>query len=360
MLCPDVIATSEDLAGAYSQFLAVNSFSRSAGDIVVSPLSPDPDWLPPLRHRIAELAKLSAQWRLDYPDLVASYLTPFTNYSTSFGAFAQQAAKFGDDVGLWTQSLTALHNGILQAARDANGAASSFTEHLGKIKIVEGQLNQSLTTAWSELADEENKIVALATQVVRLQDRVDQLQDNLTSGTISSGKSYFQTAATISYSILTEAAVSIPYLAIVSEVYTIGKMAYDLIVTDKEISAALQQIADLTVEASQAAQAAAMSKGVIQLINRLDLQVTGLNNRLPALGRMWEDGAEKISATIDAIRSGAVPSQVLDLVSMPAAAAGWNTLGDLSRKAVTTIPQYGKPVFLTNNSNKPRFSATLV
>jgi hypothetical protein len=357
MLSPNVVEISEDIAAAFSQFLAVKSFSYSAGQIVVSPLSPDPKGLPTLRQRIAVLAKISAQWQLDYPDLVVNYLKPFTNYSTTFGAFAGQVKKFGNDVGLWTEALTALHTSILAAQTQAKTAATAFMDHLDMIKTVEGQLNQSLTTAWTELADEEAKIVALATQLVRLQDRVDQLQDNLTSAEISSGKGYFQTAATISYTIMTKASVEIPYLAIVTEVYTIGKMAYDLIVTDKEINEALQQIADLTVEASEAAQAAAMSKGAIQLINSMNLQVTGLNDRLPALNRMWETEAEKISAAIDAIHSGAVPSEVFDLVSMPPAAVAWTTLAELSRKAIATTPTVGKPVFLTNNSTKPRFSA---
>src|SRR5271170_4356823 len=102
MLSPNIVETSEDIAAAYAQFLAVNSFSHSAGRIVVSPLSPDPDWLPTLRQRIATLAQVSAQWRLDYPNVVATYLLPFTNYSATFGAFAKLSPKFGNDVSVWT------------------------------------------------------------------------------------------------------------------------------------------------------------------------------------------------------------------------------------------------------------------
>jgi hypothetical protein len=356
MLSPNIVETSEDIAAAYMQFLVLNSFGTSTTEIVVSPLSPDPDWLPPLRRRIANLAKLCAQWRLDYPDLVSTYFLPFTDFSTLFGAFARQADRFGNDVGLWLDALTVLHKGAVAAEAKAKDAATGFTDHLAMIKTIEGQLNESLNTAWSELAREEDKIVALATQIVRLQDQVAQLQDSLTSGAISSGKSYFQTAATITYDVLIAAETEIPFLSILTEVYTLGKEAYDLIVTDKEISDSLQKIADLSVEASAAAQAAAMSKGVIQLINRLNLQVTGQSDRLPTLNRMWESTADKISTVVDTIQAGAKPTEVLDLVSMPVAAAGWNTLGDLTRKAITTIPKYGTPVYLTNSSNKPRIS----
>ncbi|CBS91128.1 alpha-pore-forming cytotoxin subunit MakB [Azospirillum lipoferum] len=358
MLSPDVVEIGEDIAASYSQFLALNSFGTSISQTVVSPLSPDPGWLPTLRRRLATLAKLCAQWQLDYPDLLSSYFLPFTDFSSTFGAFARQSGKFGNNVEVWVQALTALHKAAVEAETVTKRAATGFTDHFSMIKTIEGQLNESLATAWQELANEEDKIVAIATQVARLQDRVAQLQDNLTSGTISAGKSYFQTAATITYTVLTSATVEIPYLAILSEIYTIGKEAYDLIVTDKEISEALQKIADLTVEASEAAQAAAMSKGVIQLITRLNLQVTGQSDHLPALNRVWEVAAEKISAAIDAIQAGAVPTQVLDLVSMPAAAAGWNTLAKLSRDAVTMVPVQGRPVFLTNSSVKSRLSAT--
>jgi hypothetical protein len=358
MLSPNVIETGEDIAASYSQFLALNSFGTSVGQTVMSPLSPDPDWLPTLRSRLANLAKLCAQWRLDYPDIVSSYFLPFTNFSSTFGAFARQSEKFGNNVEVWVQALTALQKAALEAEAATKTAASRFTDHLFMIKTIEGQLNESLVTAWQELAKEEDKIVAIATQVVRLQDRVAQLQDNLTSDSISAGKSYFQTSATITYTVLTSATVEIPYLAIVSEIYTIGKEAYDLIVTDKEISDALQKIADLTVEASAAAQAAAMSKGVIQMITRLDLQVTGQNDHLPAVNRVWEVVAGKIAEAIDAIQDGAVPTLLFDLVSMPSAAAGWVTLAKLSRDAITVAPVQGRPVFITNSSRAPRFSST--
>lgn len=348
MLSPNIVEISEDIVAANSQFRAVTNFGNSTGQIVVSPLSPDPNWLPPLRHRISELAKVCVQWQKDYPDIVVNYFKPFTDYATLFHSFSEQVEKFGDDDTLWNEALVALHTSILAGQSKAKNSANAFTDHLGKIKIVEGQLNTSLSTAWTELSDEESKMIAIATQVTRLQDRVDQLQENLTSKEILSGKNYFQTAVSISYTVMTAATVEIPFLAVVTEIYTIGKMAYDLIVTDKEISEALQQIADLTVEASEAAQAAAMSKAIIQLINNMNLQVTGLNDRLPALNRMWETEAEKISSAIDAIRSGATPSDVFDLVSMPVAASTWNALATLSRKVFTTPKIPGTPVFLTN------------
>ena len=352
MLSPNLVEISEDIVAANSQFRAVTIFGNAAGRIVVSPLSPDPDWLPPLRHRISELAKICTQWRIDYPDNVVNYFLPFTRYATTFGAFSKQVKQFGNDIALWNDALNALHSSILAGQSQARDAAKAFRDHLRMIKIVEGQLNTSLSTAWAELSEEESKMVAIATQITRLQDRVDQLQENLTSHEISSGKSYFQTAVKISYTIMTAATVEIPYLAVVTEIYTIGKMAYDLIVTDKEIGEALQQIADLTVEASEAVQAAAMSKAVIQLINNMNFQVTGLNDHLPALDRMWETEAEKISAARDAIRSGAIPSDVFDLVSMPVASSTWDALATLSRQVFTITKIPATPVFLTNNTTQ--------
>jgi hypothetical protein len=360
MLSPNVVEVGEDIAAAFSQFLAVKSFSNSAQAIVVSPLNSGPDWLPPLRNRISSLAKISARWELDYPDLPAKYLIPFADYYTTFKAVAGQSPKFGNDVGLWTDALTALHKSILVAVGQVKNAATALTDQLDLINTIERQLNESLTTAWSEQDKEEALMVALATQIARLQDRVDQLQDNLTSAEISSGKTYFQTAATISYAVLAQGNVEIPYLSIPTEVYTIGKMAYDLIVTDQQISDALQQIADLTAKASEAAQAAAMSKGVIQLINNLTLRVTGLRDRLAAINRMWETEAGKIAFALDALHSGAVPSRVFDLVSMPSAAMTWQTLAELSRKAIESTPHPGTPVFLTNHTTKPKMSPTRV
>lgn len=360
MLSPNVVETSEDIAGSYNQFLAVKSFANSSSEILVGPLSPDPDWLAPLRTRIGSLAGLGAKWRDDSPDILVGYYLPFVNYATTFGAFADQAPKFGNNKSYWSDALTALIGQIETCRGNASTSQTAFTNHLAEIKIVEGQIDQSLATAWTELAKDENLIVELATEVTRLQDRLAVLEDSLTSSVISTGKTYFQTAATITYQVLVAASTAVPYLTILTEIYTVGKMAYDLIVTDQEINAALDQIAKLTVDADQAAQAAAMSKAVIVLINNLDVRVTGLNDHLPAIDRTWASERDKLAGALDAIDSGAAPSDVFALASMDSAKASWNTLADLANKVITTSATPGKPVFINTSRTGDRISSTPV
>jgi hypothetical protein len=180
---------------------------------------------------------------------------------------------------------------------------------------------------------------------------VAQLQDNLTSAEISSGKSYFQTAATISYTLVTAAEIEIPYLSIASEIYTIGKMAYDLIVTDKEIDKAIGEIVKLRIEATEAAQAAAMSKAVIRMINNFDKQMAALAPHLPAIDQMWETEAGKVASTIDAINKGADPKTLLDVVSLKPAAASWGELSRLAQACMTYPVKTGTPVTISTDQS---------
>lgn len=191
-------------------------------------------------------------------------------------------------------------------------------------------------------------MVALASEVTALQDKVDSLQESINSAEISSGKSYVQSSVSISYTLVSTAGAEVPYLAIVGLVFTVGKLAYDLIVTDKEIAETIGKIVELRSKASQEAQAAAMSKGVIQLIDNFDKSLLVVQHQLPALATMWENEKHKVDGAIAALHSGAKPSQYLELLSMKAAAATWKQLADFAKK-LTQMAEQGKPVTLTTS-----------
>lgn len=349
MLSPNVIETGNDIAGALNQIMAVNSFSRSATMTRISPLHPDPEWLTPLRDRMRVLGQAGQQWDIDRPEIQQTYLAPFVTYATSIEAVAEQVHAGGltrDDL---MALLGAMKTELISNREKVRSANDAFAKHLSQIRIIGQQLDKSLDAGWRELAAEEKRMISIAEQITFLQDRIDSLQQNLTSAAISNGTAYYKTAATISYTMVTAATAEIPFLSILSEVYTIGKMAYDLIVTDKEIDEAIGKLVALRIGASEAAQAAAMAKAVIRMIGNFNTRMAGLSAHLPALDRMWATEAGKIGAAMDAISSGADPFTLFDISSLRPAAASWNQLSVLARQCTTAPVLAGTPVTLSTD-----------
>ena len=346
MLSPNVVTVGANIATGYSEILSVDRFAFAAQNIMVGKLSPDPDWLGPLRTRVATLSGVAQKWQKDRPSIWSEVLLPFVDYYTLFKGFTDTSRSFGNDKAVWIQALQQLQQGLQNGVDRTRLAANSFTGHINDIKDVESLLTQSLDTAWAELSDEEQAMIDLASQVTHLQDQLDDLQDSITQAEISSGKAYFQSSLSISYTLLSTAGADVPYLAILGEVFTIGKMAYDLIVTDKEIDETIDQIVALRIKASQEAQAAAMTKAVIHLVDNLNLSMASMQDQLPPFVDMWAAERDKVADAISALNAGAKPENLIDLVSMPSAAASWKTLADLVPK-VTQAAQPGKPVSLT-------------
>lgn len=351
MLAPNVVNVGEDFAEAFSDIRSVDRFAFAGMNILVGKLSPDPGWLGPVRTRIGMLSQASAAWQKDKPAIWTGVLQPFVDYYTLFQGVASVAPRFGDDKKLWLQALNTLETGLNQASATTAKAQAAFTDHIDTIKNVESLLSESLDTAWQELASEEQEMVALAAQITHLQDQVNQLESELTSSEISSGTSYIQSAVSISYTLATTMGAEVPYLAILGELFTIGKMAYLLIEGSQEIADTINKIVTLRVEISQEAQAAAATKAVIQLINNLNLSLASAQSHLPKFVQMWDTERDKISATMQAINAGVVPSQLPDLLLNPPLAS-WKQLADFVPK-LTANPIMGTPVNITTSSQNP-------
>lgn len=346
MLAPNVNTVKDELALAYSTVTKVDAFAYAAIGTAIGKLSPDPDWLGPIRNELALLAGAGGTWQLKKPQIWTPLLTQFPDYYTLLSGFADVAKEM--DKQAWLEALGALSDSLTRAANASRAAEREFVLQVNNLNNVETVFSSSLNKAWAALSDEEEQMVALAEQVGALQERLASLETNLTAGAISSGKSYIQSSVTMAYSLLTAASFSVPYLSIAGLLFTVGKEAYDLIVTDNQINETIVKIGDLRLEMSEEAQAAAMTKAIIQLINAFDKSLALVGRQLPALSTMWANENEKVQEAIHALQAGAVPSQMIDLVSLPSAVATWQTLSEFVTKLLAT-PAMGRPVALATS-----------
>lgn len=346
MLCPNVMDTCDDLAQAYSTISQVDAFCYASMNTSIGMLSPDPDWLGSVRAELAVLSAAGADWQQKKPSIWTPLLSYFTTYASLFGGVADVASQLGNDKAAWLQALKQLSDALgvgVNACQAAEGQFALRVDHMSDIQKV---FDTSLDKAWASLADEEQQMIDLAAQITALQDRINSFEEHISSAEISSGQSYIQSSVSISYTLVSTAGADVPYLSVAALVYTVGKLVYDLIVTDQEIGQALDKIAELRDKASQEAQAAAMSKAVIQLIDNFDKSLLAAGRQLPALSTMWTGEKQKVDDAISALNSGATPTQLFDLLSMPVASATWAKLAAFATQLLQAV-EPGKPVLLT-------------
>lgn len=353
MLAPNVTTVKDELATAYSTITRVDAFAFAAIGTTIGKLSPDPDWLGPIRNELGLLAGAGGTWQQKKDQIWTPLLQQFIDYSTLVAGFASVAKEMGNDKEAWLQALHALSESLVRAKNASQAAEREFVLQVNNLNNVETVFSSSLNKAWSALADEEEQMVALAEQIGSLQTQLAQLETDLTSGLISSGKGYIQSTVTMTYSLLTAASFSIPYLSIAGLLFTVGKEAYDLIVTDDQINETITKLGDLRLDMSEEAQAAAMTKAIIQLINAFDKNLAAVGRQLPSLSTMWANENEKVQEAIHAIQAGAQPSQMIDLVSLPSAAATWHTLASFVTQLLQA-PQAGRPVSLSTSQSVNR------
>jgi len=347
MLSPNVNAVVEQLAQAYSTVARVDAFAYAAMNSTIGKLSPDPGWLEPIRNELTLLSGAGARWQQRKPQIWSALMSQFHDHATLVSGVANVARDLGNDRGSWIELLTGLRESAARATEASKAAEREFADEVSNLNNVHTVLSSSVDKAWAELGQEHRRMVALAEQIGTLNERLSRMEADLTAGLISSGKSYVQSSVTIAYSVVSAtAAVSVPYLTIAGLVFTFGKAAYDLISGDAEIEKTLTRIRGLSLEMSQGAQAAAMSKALIQLITGFDRSLAAVGRQLPTLAQMWSSQEALVKAAIHSIDAGADPRSIIDLVAIKPAAASWETLSDFAHRLLQA-PAVGRPVLLT-------------
>ena len=353
MLCPNVIDISDELAQAYANIVKVDALAYASMNTLVGTLSPDPSWLGQIRTRVDLLSQVGAQWQQNRPSIWAEVLAPFNSYYTLFSGFTEAASDLGNNVDAWKEVLDQLSSHLASAATAAQAAEAAFKLEIKNLRNVEQLLTASLDKAWRELAAEEQTMIQLAAEIGSLQDQLSNLEGSLSSTELSDGAKYIKSTVTIAYSLLSSTGESIPYLSIASLLFTVGELAYDMIVTDKEITSTINKIVSLRNEATAEAQAAAMTKAIIQLINDFDKKLLAVESQLPDFSAMWSSEKEKVQQVINAINAGAAPNDIVSLIAMPTAEATWKQFSDLVTQLSEASEQGSSVTIVTSDKENP-------
>lgn len=349
MLTPSINLVEGLLAQAYNEILQLDGYSQTVQGITIGKLVPDPDWLTPVRSRVAMLGQVGAQWLEAKPNIWGPVLTQFSDYATAFASVADmQKQGLITSQDQWIQILNdVLLAQLSKAATATTAAANALKSHYQMFSDIQPLLEQSVTAGWAALQDEEQQMISITEQLTHLQDLVDQLEDSITEADISTGKSVVTTTVKILYGIATEAGESFSFLGMATSAFTVGELYSNIINGTAEVGETLQQIAALQLEASEEAQAAAGTKMVLQLLYSL-VNSFGIivDDVMPQIATMWSNEQEKVQQAIDALNAGADPTSYFELSTMPIANANWQAISTFALAIPTMKSVIGPPVTL--------------
>jgi hypothetical protein len=348
MLSPSVNTTLGLLTRALNEVLQLDQYALTSNNILIGQLQEDPDWLAQVRSRVAMLGQAGSGWISAKPTIWSGILLPFINYASTFGGLA--ATQFNPGVSSATQWSALLKQVLLtqidEAIAGTQSAAEALAEHRQAFADIQPLLSQSIDAGWAELADEEQQMTQIAAELQRLQDLVNSLQDSITSNDISTGQSIVTTTVKTIYNIATEVGESFSFMGMLASAVTVGKFFYDVISKTEEVSATLQQIATLQVQASDEAQAAAGTKMVLQMLYDLELRFASMADVLPQINMLWQGERSKVQAAIDALDAGADPSTYFDLLTLKTANANWQSIGRFTNALPNLLTHAGPAVTL--------------
>jgi len=348
MLSPTVNQAKTQLTAAASEILKIDGYAGSVRGLQIGQLPDDPDWLISVRSRVGLLSAAAGQWFKAKPDIWGPVLSQFATYEATIAAIAQMQAEKQVTTGQqWADLLSqTLAPQLAAAAAATDAATTALQEQLNAFADIQPLLEDSIQDGWTALAAEEQQMVKISAELARLEDLVGSLGDALTSSAISDGKGVISTAVSIVYDVAVAGSEAVPFLAFVTSAITIGRFFADIAEGSAEVQSTLKQIAQLQLDASLEAQAAAGTKSVLQLLYGLQASFNTIADVLPQITQMWRSQLDLVQQAASALNDGADPSGLFDLLTLQTSAANWRTIASFANAVVTLKTGVGEPVEL--------------
>ncbi|MDD7805163.1 MAG: hypothetical protein PUP46_06315 [Endozoicomonas sp. (ex Botrylloides leachii)] len=344
MLSPDIDTTIDMLTEVYDDIRGVSDYANTCNSLIIGHVSSDPAWLASARSRVVGLRDVMNAFMQQKPDIMASIIVSFVNYQTLFAAFAAQHDDLSsaDD---WISMLESLKRVATTSMDTTSAANTQFSDAYKKVSDKVFLLDESIDEGWQALAGEESEMTRIAEAIGELSNAIASLGAQVTSANIRAEKTYIQSTVKMAYRVVMDSASSVPYLTIASCLLSIGEGVYNTLNEASDVQKQLGELTSLQNQATQAAQATAITKAVLQQLNALEKSFLQLNSTLPALVLIWHNEIDKLNAAINAINAGSSSSLLLDLQTADIAAASWQTITDFAN-LLHLSPQVGDHVLV--------------
>ena len=331
MLSPNIDSMLDMLAGVYSDIRGVSDYASTCNSFVVGHVASDPEWLSSVRSRSGMLRDVMNGFMQQKPDIMANIIVSIINYQSLFAAFSAQRNDIQSS-DQWLALLETLRTTASDSLNTTNSADTAFKQAYTDVSNTVFLLDESINEGWQALSSEEAAMTRIAEAIGQLGQSIASLGADVTSANIRAGKTYIQSMVKMAYSVVMETVSSVPYLTIASGFLSIGEGIYNTLKNAADVQKQLDELTTLQKEATETAQATAITKAVLQQLNDLEKSFLSLDSSLPSLALMWQDEIDKLTSAIDAINAGSDPSLLFDLQTTEIAAASWQTIADFADK----------------------------
>lgn len=344
MLNPHVDTAINMLTEVYNDIRGVSNYANTCNSFVIGHVASDPDWLASARSRSEALRDVMNAFMRQKPDIMASIIVSFVDYQTLFAAFATQYKQLSstDD---WLSMLESLKSTATASMNTTNNANAEFSDAYKNVSDRAFLLDDSISQGWQALSGEEAEMTRIAEAIGELTNSIASLGAEVNSADLRAGKTYVQSLVKMAYSVVMETASSVPYLTIATGLLSIGEGVYNTLKNASDVQTQLDKLTQLQNQATQAAQATAITKAVLQQLNTLEKSFLSLDSSLPALSLLWQNEIDKLSSAINAINAGSDPSLLFDLQTAEIAAASWQTITDFANQ-LHQAPQVGNSILV--------------
>ncbi|MVX98881.1 hypothetical protein GP924_26495 [Enterobacteriaceae bacterium 8376wB9] len=325
MLSPTICDAQELPINSFNNMMQLDRYAFTCSNTLIGKLPDDPDWLASVRNRVSMLSDTGNDWVNDRLGIRGSILLQFPDYAAAFAVVHVTAQENNLSRDQWLELLKdVLRPQLTKAVKDRGTAVDSLKTHPQAFANIQPLLVKSINEGWNALGQEEQHMQKIAAKLQPLQDLVASLQSSIASEDISTGKENATTTVNLLYKVATGTAEdSISLMDMASIAITLGKYFYEEIEDTADVASTLKEIADLQIQVSDAAQAAAGIKLFLQLLKNLGLTFSQIVKGAFNLQTLWSEQLNSVNGTINAFEANADPSQLFDLVMLSTANANW-------------------------------------
>lgn len=335
-LAPDLKDMRELMADTASAWLRLSTFTQALLKTEIGQLPENPDWLTNAHRALAENRDVGNRWHLKAPAIKAPIISAFIQYSSSFEAFVQLADITNDQSAIDTmvsmlQTLVDQIDGILTSIHPSAHVMASIADDFASVHTA---MTQAADAAKVANVENQKALIKSAAAIAQLKQKIDDLSGDLKSDAISGGETIIENQIELIFESVAESG-AIPILGTGLVIFSLIIDIVETIEASVEITEAIDELNEAMKEEALEVQTAIALQGVLVAFDRLNTLYIEAQQPGPKLALIWKEERDKLSLTIDALKSGAQPTEMMALHQLADAKSVWVKLSRFAQTLQT-------------------------
>lgn len=345
MLAPILLDCETDLAKTWNLLLGISGFCQACLTADVAQIDPPVSWVPEVQQILTDCRSMVQDWFTVRESLLPSLSGAFVQYENLVAA-AVASTGSTQDAAVWSDVLSTMRDAASANSMTLRQVSAQMSRQQTNFQQAYNRLRQVRETASETMAAEQADIATVEVKLQELYDHLQTLGVAISASDMAAGKEVVQTVADIAYDVLVAGEAEVPYLTIITVLYTVGSSVYDLVATDAEIASLLGEVAEAMKRLSGDARVLAMTGALIASLDSLLETYASALQWMPRLNSYWDGETGKIDELVQALRQGPVAG-LTDIAGLNVALTVWQQLSKVAGAMVNPVQESPKPVPLT-------------